>query len=80
MLPVETTVKKVTHKARISKPASPHALRHTLSVNCIKKGISTRALQTMGKGSKSNRGGAECLKRVISSSIWMNIIPKRKHN
>ena len=40
-------VKKVADKAGISKPVSPHVLRHTFSVNCIKKGISTRALQTL---------------------------------
>ena len=40
-------VKRVADKAGISKPVSPHVLRHTFSVNCIKKGISTRALQTL---------------------------------
>ncbi len=44
---VERTVKKVANKAGISKPVSPHVLRHTFSVNCIKKGMSTRALQTL---------------------------------
>jgi len=44
---VTRTVKKVADKAGISKPVSPHVLRHTFSVNCIKKGISTRALQTL---------------------------------
>ncbi len=44
---VARTVKKVADKAGISKPVSPHVLRHTFSVNCIKKGISTRALQTL---------------------------------
>lgn len=42
---VARIVKKVAQKAGISKPVSPHVLRHTFSVNCIKKGISTRALQ-----------------------------------
>ena len=40
-------VKKVADKAGIPKPVSPHVLRHTFSVDCIKKGISTRALQTL---------------------------------
>ena len=40
-------VKKVADKAGISKPVSPHVLRHTFAVNCIKKGISPRALQTL---------------------------------
>ncbi len=42
---VARIVKKVAGKAGIPKPVSPHVLRHTFSVNCIKKGISTRALQ-----------------------------------
>ena len=29
------------------KKVSPHVLRHTFAVNCIKKGISTRALQSL---------------------------------
>jgi len=44
---VARTVKIVADKAGISKPVSPHVLRHTFSVNCIRKGISTRALQTL---------------------------------
>jgi len=40
-------VKKGADKAGFSKPVSPHVLRHTFSVNCIKKGICTRALQTL---------------------------------
>jgi len=41
---IERIVKKTTDKAGIAKQVSPHVLRHTFSVNCIKKGISTRAL------------------------------------
>ncbi len=44
---VARIVKKVADKAEISKPVSPHVVRHTFSVNCIRKGISTRALQTL---------------------------------
>lgn len=44
---VARVVTKVADKAGISKPVSPHVLRHTFSVNCIKKGIFTRALQTL---------------------------------
>jgi len=43
---VARIVKKAADKAGISKPVSPHVLRHTSSVNCIRKGISTGALQT----------------------------------
>ena len=42
---IERVVKRVANKAGISKPVSPHVLRHTFAVSCIKKGISTRALQ-----------------------------------
>ena len=44
---IERIVKKVADKAGISKKVSPHVLRHTFLVNCIKKGISTRALQSL---------------------------------
>ena len=41
---IERIVKQVADKAGIIKPVTPHVLRHTFAVNCIKKGISTRAL------------------------------------
>jgi len=44
---IERIVKIVADKAGISKKVSPHVLRHTFAVNCIKKGISTRALQSL---------------------------------
>ncbi len=44
---VARIVKKVADKAGIPKSVSPHVLRHTFSVNCIKKRVSTRALQTL---------------------------------
>ena len=44
---IERTVKKVADKAGISKLVSLHLLRHTFAVNCIKKDISTRALQSL---------------------------------
>jgi integrase len=40
-------VKQVANKAGISKLVTPHVLRHTFSVNCIPKGISTRALMAL---------------------------------
>jgi integrase/recombinase XerD len=39
---IQRIVKQVANKAGISKLVTPHVLRHTFSVNCIKKGISTR--------------------------------------
>ena len=43
---VARIAKKVADKAETSKPVSRRVLTHTFSVNSIKKGISTRALQT----------------------------------
>jgi len=58
-------VKEVADKAGISKPVSPHVLRHTFSVNCIKKGISTRALQTLL--------GHD---RLTTTEIYLNLSPE----
>ncbi len=44
---IQYLVKRVANRAHISRPASPHVLRHTFSVTCIQKGISTRALQEL---------------------------------
>lgn len=38
-------VKKVADEAGLSRQVSPHVLRHTFSVNCIEKAISTRVVQ-----------------------------------
>jgi len=58
-------VKKVADKAVIAKPVSPHVLRHTFSVNCIKKGISTRALQSLL--------GHD---RLATTEIYLNLSPE----
>jgi len=62
---VARIVKKVADKAGISKPVSPHVLRHTFSVNCIKKGISTRALQILL--------GHD---RLTTTEIYLNLSPE----
>ena len=62
---VATIVKKVAGKAGISKPVSPHVPRHTFSVNCIKKGIFTRALQTLL--------GHD---RLTTTEIYLNLSPE----
>jgi len=62
---IERTVKSVADKAGISKPVSPHVLRHTFSVNCIKKGISTRALQSLL--------GHD---RLATTEIYLNLSPE----
>jgi len=58
-------LKKVADKAGIPKPVSPHVLRHTFSVKCIKKGISTRALQTLL--------GHD---RLTTTEIYLNLSPE----
>lgn len=62
---VARIVKKMANKAGISKPVSPHVLRHTFSVNCIKKGVSTRALQTLL--------GHD---RLTTTEIYLNLSPE----
>jgi integrase/recombinase XerD len=62
---IERIVKKVADKAGISKPVSPHVLRHTFAVNCIKKDISTRALQSLL--------GHD---RLVATEIYLNLYPE----
>ena len=62
---VARIVKKVADKAGIPKSVSPHVLRHTFSVTCIKKGISTRALQTLL--------GHD---RLTTTEIYLNLSPE----
>ena len=62
---IERIVKKTADKAGISKKVSPHVLRHTFSVNCIKKGISTRALQSLL--------GHD---RLATTEIYLNLSPE----
>ena len=42
---IQYMVKRVANRAGIIKTVTPHVLRHTFAINCIQKGISTRALQ-----------------------------------
>jgi len=62
---IERTVKNVADKAGIVKKVSPHVLRHIFSVNCIKKGISTRALQSLL--------GHD---RLATTEIYLNLSPE----
>jgi len=62
---IERIVKKVSDKAGISKKVSPHVLRRTFAVNCIKKGISTRALQSLL--------GHD---RLATTEIYLNLSPE----
>jgi len=44
---IQRTVKSVANAATISRPVSPHVLRHSFAMLWIHKGGSTRALQMM---------------------------------
>ena len=44
---LQRIVKRVANRAQISRPCSPHVLRHTFSVTAIRKGISLPALQRL---------------------------------
>jgi len=62
---VQRIVKRVANRAGISKPVTPHVLRHTFAVNCIKKGISTRALmQFLGHD------------HLTTTEIYLNLSPE----
>lgn len=38
-------VKKIQSRTTISKPCSPHVLRHTFAINCLQNGVSLPALK-----------------------------------
>lgn len=40
-------VKEVTNRSEISKPVSPHVLRHTFATTCVQKGISIATLMKL---------------------------------
>ncbi|MBW1688394.1 MAG: tyrosine-type recombinase/integrase, partial [Deltaproteobacteria bacterium] len=42
---IQHIVKKVADRAAITRPVSPHVLRHTMAVTAIQKGISLPAVQ-----------------------------------
>jgi integrase/recombinase XerD len=62
---IQRIVKRVANRAHITKLVSPHVLRHTYSVTCIKKGISTRALmQLLGHD------------RLSTTELYLNLSPE----
>ena len=44
---IQKLVKRVANRANISRPVTPHVLRHTFSVTAVQKGISLPALQRL---------------------------------
>jgi integrase/recombinase XerD len=62
---IQRLVKQMANKAHIRRIVSPHVLRHTFSVTCIQKGISTRALQEiLGHD------------RLATTEIYLNLSPE----
>lgn len=62
---LQRVVKRVANRARISRPVSPHVLRHTFSVTAIRKGISLPALQRLL--------GHD---RLTTTEIYLNLSPE----
>ncbi len=49
----------------VTKPVTPHVLRHTFAVNCVKKGVSTASLKKiLGHD------------RLETTEIYLNICPE----
>jgi integrase/recombinase XerD len=62
---IQRMLKPIANRAHISRPVTPHVLRHTFSVTCIQKGISTRALQEfLGHD------------RLVTTEIYLNLSPE----
>jgi integrase/recombinase XerD len=62
---IERIVKRVANRAGIAKPVTPHVLRHTFSVSCLQRGISTRTLQyLLGHD------------RITTTELYMNLSPE----
>ena len=62
---IQRIVKRVANRAKISRPVSPHVLRHTFSVTAIQKGISLPALQRLL--------GHD---RLTTTEIYLNLSPE----
>jgi integrase/recombinase XerD len=58
-------VTRVANRAMITKPVTPHVLRHTFAVNCVKRGVSTASLKKiLGHD------------RLETTEIYLNICPE----
>ena len=62
---VQRLVKRVANRAGISRPVSPHVLRHTFAVRAIQSGISLPSLQRiLGHD------------RLETTAIYLNLSPE----
>src|SRR6266576_848389 len=62
---IQLLVKRVANHARISRPVTPHVLRHTFAVAAVQKGISLPALQRLL--------GHD---RLTTTEIYVNLSPE----
>jgi integrase/recombinase XerD len=62
---IQRILKRVANRANISRPVTPHVLRHTFSVTTIQKGISLPALQRLL--------GHD---RLTTTEIYLNLSPE----
>jgi integrase/recombinase XerD len=62
---IQNIVKDVANRARISRPVTPHVLRHTFAVTAVQKGISLPALQRLL--------GHD---RLTTTEIYLNLSPE----
>ena len=58
-------VKQVANRAMITKPVTPHVLRHSFAVNCVKQGVISASLKKiLGHD------------RLETTEIYLNICPE----
>jgi integrase/recombinase XerD len=62
---IQRMVKRLANRARITRPLSPHVLRHTFAVAAVQKGISLPALQRLL--------GHD---RLTTTEIYLNLSPE----
>lgn len=61
----QRVVKRAANRAMITKPVTPHTMRHTFAVNCIQRGLSTASLKRiLGHD------------RLETTEIYLNISPE----
>ena len=61
----QRVIKSVANRAMITKPVTPHVLRHTFAVNCVKDGLSTASLKKiLGHD------------RLETTEIYLNVCPE----
>ena len=62
---IQRVIKRVANRANISRPVSPHVLRHTFAVTAVQKGLSLPALQRLL--------GHD---RLTTTEIYLNLSPE----